>query len=288
MKDADCVAFLQWALPQLGLRWAGFRKVRRQVCKRLKRRLEELGLDTVEDYRAHLAGDPQEWAALDAMCRITISRFYRDKGVFRALTDIVLPRLANRAQAERRHVRCWSAGCASGEEVYTLKIIWDALVSPIENVMDMTVIGTDIDDAVLERARIACYRRGTLREMPEALIKGHFSARGDVLCVREAHRSGVSFARQDIRTEMPAGPFDLIFCRNLAFTYFEPPLQKRVLGRLTIRLRPDGFLVIGAHEALPDGGAEFSPLPECRQILQYGRSTAGAAEDPKIRNAPNR
>lgn len=292
MKDADCVAFLQWALPQLDLRWAGFRKVRRQVCKRLGRRLEELGLDGLEAYRARLASDPGEWSALDAMCRITISRFYRDKGVFRALTEIVLPRLAERAQAGGRSVSCWSAGCASGEEAYTLKIIWDALVSPAlgyrNGGMEMTVIGTDVDDAVLERARIGCYRRGSLRELPEALMKGHFAAQGDVLCVSEEHRRGVSFINQDIRTEMPAGPFDLVLCRNLAFTYFEPRLQWQVLRRLATRLRPDGFLVVGAHEALPDGTAGFAPLPECRQILQYVHSTADAADTGEVKTATNR
>ena len=99
MRDEDCVAFLQWALPRLHMRWTGFRKVRAQVCKRLQRRLGQLGLGGLGDYRHHLAGHGEEWPILDGLLRITISRFYRDKGVFAFLADRVLPSLAEEAVA---------------------------------------------------------------------------------------------------------------------------------------------------------------------------------------------
>lgn len=82
MRNQELVAFLQWALPRLRLRWEGFRKVRRQVGKRLGRRLAELKLNTLDQYRDQLQNDPAEWSRLDELCHITISCFYRDKGVF--------------------------------------------------------------------------------------------------------------------------------------------------------------------------------------------------------------
>ena len=97
MKNAECVDFLQWALPRLGMRWPGFRKVRRQVCKRIDRRLRELGLPDLAAYRIRLGQDSTEWKFLDGACRITISRFYRDRGVFDALGANVLPALARAA-----------------------------------------------------------------------------------------------------------------------------------------------------------------------------------------------
>ena len=131
LSDEECVAFLQYALPRLNLRWAGFRKVRGQVNKRLKRRIKELGLEGLTAYRSYLEEDPEEWRRLDEFCRITISRFYRDRGVFQLLQDRVLPELAERAADEGRSViRVWSAGCASGEEVYTLRILWDLTTFP--------------------------------------------------------------------------------------------------------------------------------------------------------------
>jgi chemotaxis protein methyltransferase CheR len=108
MTDPELVAFLQWALPRLSLRWAGFRKVRGQVRKRIHRRLRELGLPDLAAYRAHLEREPDEWAQLAAMCRITISRFWRDRGVFDWLTGR-LPELATTGR-----LRAWSAGCAGG------------------------------------------------------------------------------------------------------------------------------------------------------------------------------
>jgi len=270
MTDAECVAFLQWALPRLGLRWPGFRKVRRQVCKRLARRMRDLGIGDLVTYRAQLDADPREWAELDAMCRITISRFYRDKGVFRVLAEAILPELAHRAGEEGRDVTCWSAGCASGEEVYTLKMIWDERIGPTAPAVRLSVLGTDVDETLLTRALRACYNRGSLKEMPGDLIARCFDDREGELCVKEPHRSDVLFIAQDIRTSMPDGPFDLILCRNLVLTYFEAPLQQRVLADMAARLHPSGYLVIGAHEALPDGARGSTALPECRQILKYG------------------
>ncbi|MBI3303981.1 MAG: chemotaxis protein CheR, partial [Deltaproteobacteria bacterium] len=117
ITDADGVQFLQWCLPRLHLRWPGFRKVRRQVYKRLRRRLQDLGLSGVDEYRSYLEGHPAEWTALDASCWISISRFYRDKGVFQYVEREVLWQLAQRAVADgASEVCCWSAGCAAGEE----------------------------------------------------------------------------------------------------------------------------------------------------------------------------
>ena len=96
VRDSECIAFLRWSLLKLGLRWQGFRKVRKTVCKRVDRRLRELGLIAASDYRAYLEGYPEEWAVLDSMCRIPISRFWRDRAVFACLADKILPNLAKR------------------------------------------------------------------------------------------------------------------------------------------------------------------------------------------------
>src|SRR3989344_5065447 len=125
MKDADCVVFLQWALPRLGLRWPGVRKGRRPGGPGVPRPARELGLADVSGYRLHLDSHAPEWDALAALCTVSISRFYRDRGVFDCLGDKVLPALAEAALARgAARLECWSAGCASGEEPYTLAIQW--------------------------------------------------------------------------------------------------------------------------------------------------------------------
>nr|WP_255500710.1 CheR family methyltransferase [Caulobacter sp. 17J80-11] len=183
------------------------------------------------------------------MCRITISRFHRDRGVFEAVRREVLPDVAARAQAEGRAAEAWSAGCASGEEAYTVRVLWDLEVVPGA---PLNVLATDVDPAMIARARQACYAPGSLRELPPGLVERAFERRGREACLKPEHRAGVDFAAQDLRAAMPERAFDLILCRYLAFTYFAEPLQRRVLAALVERLRPGGWLVIGTHERLPE------------------------------------
>jgi chemotaxis protein methyltransferase CheR len=269
MKNGECVAFLQWALPRLGLRWPGFRKVRGQVCKRIRRRIQSLGLEDFGDYCRRLAGDESEWAVLDGFCRITISRFYRDKNVFRTISDIVLPELAERASHDGRDVGCWCAGCASGEEVYTLRLLWDLELGRKYADARFQILGTDVDESVLARAAAGCYEAGSFRELPAGLREKGFEKSGAAYCVKADYRHEIAFQRQDIRQELPGGPFDLVLCRNVVLTYFEPELQARLVRGISSRLRLGGYLVIGAHEALPAGVAGFEPIAACPKVLRW-------------------
>jgi chemotaxis protein methyltransferase CheR len=268
VTDTDCAAFLQWALPQVELRWPGFRKVRRQVCRRLKQRIGDLGLDGFPAYRARLEADLSEWRVLDAACRITISRFFRDRGVFEAVRREVLPDIAARARREGRGARAWSAGCASGEEPYTLKILWDLEVAPSRPGVPLSILASDVEPAVLARARRGCFEPSSLRELPPPLVDPAFDRVGPLACVKAQHRDGVEILAQDLRTQAPDGPFDLILCRYLAFIYFAEPLQRRVLSAMLERLRPQGWLVIGTHERLPGDPLELAPLAHVPQVFR--------------------
>jgi chemotaxis protein methyltransferase CheR len=265
VKDADCVSFLQWALPSLDLRWPGYRRVRGQVCKRIDRRIRALGLSDPAAYRTYLSGHAAEWATLDGLCSIPISRFYRDRAVFDALGEDVLPDLARRASVrEPPVVRCWSAGCASGEEPYTLSLMWDRRIVARYPGTQLAVLATDLDGRLLERARLACYGRSSLRELPQDWIALAFERQGNLYCLRVRWKACVEFRVQDLRREQPTGDFDLVLCRNAAFTYFSEGVQRDVLARIGERLRSDGVLVIGRHERLPEGREAFwAPSPPC-------------------------
>jgi chemotaxis protein methyltransferase CheR len=253
-------------LPRLELRWPGYRKVRRQVCKRVKQRLRDLELHDYAAYRTRLETDASEWRILDACCHITISRFFRDRGTFEAIRRRVLPDVAARAQHEGRDARIWSAGCASGEEPYTLKMIWQLEVVPAYPSVAVRIIASDIDRIMLERAREGRFAPSSLRELPPPWIVSAFDQVGSRHCIKSEYREGIEFLEQDLRAEMPAGPFDLILCRYLAFTYFAVPLQDKMLAGMLQRLRPRGYLVIGPHEKLPAHGLA---TPTCTpQIFQ--------------------
>lgn len=277
MKDTECVGFLQWALPRLRLRWPGFRKVRKQVCKRLARRMRELNLPELSAYAAYLDAHEAEWAALDGLCHITISRFYRDRAVFDYLDKKILPALTeNSLRRGENTLRCWSAGCASGEEAYTLLLLWAVRHASRTSAIDMRIEATDVDERVLERARKGCYSGGSLRELPQDLLAQGFERQAQLFCVKPSLRDKVVFQRQDLRAAMLAGPFDLILCRNAAFTYFDEALQRGVLQRFYEQLATGGVLVVGRHEELPSGSRGWLAHPH--HLGVYEKQNHGALQ----------
>ena len=252
MKDRDCIAFLRWALPRLGMRWAGFRKVRRQVCRRIDRRLLELNLGEIEAYQSYLETHAEEFKSLDDLCRITISRFYRDKGVFHAIEQSVLPELIRACSGTgASELRIWSAGCGSGEEPYTLAMIWRFCFASRYPKLRIRIQGTDADPLLLNRARRACYPPSSLKELPNPWRQKAFYTTDNLFCLRDEYKKDVIFLWQDIRNTTPQGLFHIILCRNLAFTYFTYETQNKILDRLSHKLHNEGALVIGIHENLP-------------------------------------
>ncbi len=253
MTDSECVEFLQWALPRMGFRWAGFRRVRRQVCKRISRRLRDLGMEDEGAYRDHLRHHPEEWEVLDRCCRVTISRFLRDRQVFFQIAQHLLPVWAGEATHRGGIVRAWSAGCGSGEEPYSLVLTWAFLVGPAIPDVRLEVVATDADPHLLWRASRARFGPGSLRELPPEWMERAFVVEEDARVLRPEFTTGVRFELQDLRREMPSGSFDLVLCRNLAFTYFTEGLQRQIMEGVLKRLRAGGALVIGGHESLPEG-----------------------------------
>ena len=251
-RQGGCVEFLQWALPKLGYQWTGFRRVHRQVCKRIGRRLRELHLGDLTDYCRHLEAEPSEWRVLDGFCWIPISRFGRDREIFECLGREVLPHLAQAAVTRgAASIEAWSVGCARGEEVYTLNAVWRFMVAPAWPQLSIAILGTDIDGEQLDRAQSGLFKGSSLAELPPSWREAMF-ARTDVeYRIRPAFCSNVRFQQQDIREVEPPTTFELILCRNLVLTYFEQDLQCQTLKRLVSHLRQDGAFVIGAREALP-------------------------------------
>ena len=270
-SDRECVLFLQWALPRLKLHWPGFRRVRRQVCKRLNKRISALGLQGYQEYRELLESNSAEWNVLDRCCKVTISRFYRDRSVFDQLITSIVPELAREAQQRpEKSLRIWSAGCASGEEPYTLSLIWDLLLKDRFPEVELQIVATEFDPELLQRARTACYPASSVRELPELWLSRAFRLENAQYCLYEQYRRAVDFICQDLRTCNPDGPFSLVLCRNLAFTYFDQPLRDEVLQRIAGIMERRGLLVLGVHEQLPQQQRQFVQIQE--KLPLYRRS----------------
>lgn len=277
MNDAEGVQFLQWCLLRLRLVWPGYRKVQRHVYRRIQRRLQDLGLPSLADYRTYLEAHPDEWAVLDSYCWISLSRFYRDKSVFQLLEREVLPSLAQQALARGEHdLRCWSLGCASGEEPYSLSLLWRLNLQPQFSAVRLVILATDIDQQAIARARRGCYSPGSLKDLPESWRSRGFDRTAEEFCIRQEFREPVTFLAQDIRESAPEETFALILCRNLAFTYFDAALQGAALRQLTNRLRPGGALLIGRGESLPEGEFNLLPWSEKENVYRLAPPAAGS------------
>ena len=268
MHDRAFIDFLQHYLPGLGYRWNGFRKVRKQVIKRIKKRMAELELGSIQAYRDYLEKHNSEMQVLDGLLNITISRFYRDRGVFDTIGTSIIPALAENAlQNQQEQVRCWSAGSASGEEAYTLAILWEMAFLP-ESASDLSVqiLATDRNDLMIERAEKGIYPEGTLKELPGEWKSQFFEKEENEYRIRDRFRQDVTFLKQDIRSELPDGTFDLILCRNLVFTYFREDLQHNIFRAILKKLNPGACLVIGNHESLPEGQEDLVQVQKCIYI----------------------
>jgi chemotaxis protein methyltransferase CheR len=250
-----------------------------------------LGLPDLAAYRAYLTAHPEEWAVPEGLVHITISRFNRDRAMFDLLAREVLPVLArDAAKRGSGPVEAWSAGCASGEEAYTLAIVWQLEFAARAPGVTIRIVATDVDETVLARARQACYGAGSLREAPERWRAAAFVEREGRYCVSSPYRESVRILRHDIREEPPGGPFDLVLCRNLTFTYFDEAGQRATATRLALALRAGGGLVVGTHEALPAGVEGFEPWSAGERI--YRRvgadvSGVGGTRDTGTRITPS-
>jgi chemotaxis protein methyltransferase CheR len=258
-RDAACAAFLEWALPHLRMRWPGFRRVRSQVCKRVARRLKSLALPDVAAYRAYIEAHPDEWAHLDELCRISISRFYRDRAVWEYLASEVLRSLAERAASQGElELRLWSIGCAAGEECYTVTILWRCLLELRFPNIALRILGTDADQDQLARARMACYPGASLKEMPLAWRQEAFEERGGRFCLRQAFQAGVELQQQDIRRELPDGTF-ISFCAAISPSRISRRIcSARSLPRSTTGSCPVGCSFSASRRCFPGAPWDLS------------------------------
>ena len=263
--DQDCIQFLQWALPQLEMEWKGFRKVRKQVCKRIKRRMRQLELNDWEDYRLFLEHHKDEWSNLDSFCRITISRFYRDRRLFDYLGEKVIPKLIETFPNEKE-LSSISIGCASGEEPYTIAIMWKDKIGLSYPEVSLKITALDADTVQLQRAQSARYSSASLKELPQDWKARAFIHESDMYRLKESYKKEVTFIHSDIRTFEIKEPVHLVCCRNLVATYFSIKLQIEIFQKIRGSMPSGAALILGAHEQLPDDVNGFEQDNAVRQI----------------------
>jgi chemotaxis protein methyltransferase CheR len=271
-KSVQFDAFLKRACPPRDLDWRKYR--RRSARHRVLARMAELGLTRFEDYLDRLDRDAGEAAGLAELMAVTVSRFFREAPVWKALEERVLPRLLA-ASAGRRLLRAWSVGCAGGEEPYSLALLWHDRLQPRYPRRRLTILASDVDESSLERARLAIYGGSSLREIPLALREKWFAVHDDRRRLIPLLAARVRFLHHNFMEDPQPGTFDLVLVRYLPFTYYRGARRLEAAQRLWRALRPGGALMIGAKENLQaQEGHLFAPWPGTTAI--YCRRPAGA------------
>ena len=240
--------FLKTTLPHLGLRWRRFKRT--SIRKRIIGRMQQLNLHTWSAYKSYLLEHEEERYHLTSILNVTISRFWRNHSLFQRLENVWLPALLESMDPEES-VQIWSAGCASGEEPYSLLILWEE--SFANSGRRLRLLASDSDSHCLERAQQARYPASSFREMPLDLRqkycineRGTFSLRGDL-------PKRIEWFEHNLIWETPPLKNHFIFCRNLVYTYFTDSLQHEITRRFHQALAGHGFLVVGRKDRLPPG-----------------------------------
>jgi chemotaxis methyl-accepting protein methylase len=219
--------------------------------RRLAVRMRARGSDTYRAYLDVLRYDPAELDALLVVLTINLSYFFRDKAVFDALCHAILsPLAAERSRAGQESLAIWSAGCASGEEPYSLAMILKDLLGPALDQWTVRIHATDLDAAALAHARRGVYKASSFQDLEAGFVDRYFVRRGNAYVLQAAVRRLVSLRQQDLNTPPPLSHYDLILCRNVLI-YFAREHQERIVRHLLTHLRPGGYLVLGMMEMLP-------------------------------------
>jgi chemotaxis methyl-accepting protein methylase len=243
----DFEQFIKEAALLLDLQWRRFK--RGGIQRKVERRITELGLSHFEDYLLKIRNDAEEKSRLSQILTVTITRFFRDKRVFQILENSIIPSIVEHKGID--DIKIWSIGCANGEEPYSLFILWKEKFVKRWSQIDFSLLATDVNENLLERAKVGKYKKSSLKEVPEEILQRFFEVENGFYVLHPSIREGVKFKRHDIIHEEPFSGMDIVLCRNLAFTYFSKKAQVHVLKKIFGSLEDNGFLVIGGDESLP-------------------------------------
>jgi two-component system, chemotaxis family, CheB/CheR fusion protein len=252
------------------------------VERRVKRRMGFRHTALVSDYTAILSADRDELDELYHDLLIGVTEFFRDEKAFQQLETTIIPELFTKAASDRE-LRVWSAGCATGEEAYSLAILFAEKARELNFTGKITVFATDVHKRSLETAAEGVYTRERLAKVsPEQLRRYFTMVEQDFFKVNSKLRKMLVFARHDLTCDIPFSRIDLVLCRNLLI-YLRPEAQKTVLAQLHFALNLNGILFLGRSEGIGSLAGEFEVLSKQHNLFRKIGDQRLALEPGRIR-----
>lgn len=239
------------------------------VDRRLARRANIKGSGSIEAYARSLDSDTEELEALYSDLLIGVTSFFRDRTAFGAVEQVVIPNLIA-MMGEQRQIRVWIPGCASGEEAYSVAILFCEAARRLDHELNLKIFATDIHFKSLSIAARGIYDAASLRSIPPDLIERYFEATREGFRVHSSLRRYIIFSQQNIIRDAPFLNIDMISCRNLLI-YLDERAQRKVFALFHFSLSPRGYLFLGPSETAGDLADEFDVVDARWRILQKRR-----------------
>ena len=224
--------------------------------RRIQRRMALKQIPDISGYVSHLREHPEELAALYQDLLINVTRFFRDPEAFETLKKEVFPRLLKK-RAIDDPIRVWVVGCSTGQEVYSIAMAYLEFAASAATRIPLRVFGTDINEAVLEKARVGLYSKTELQGVSSQRLRRFFTEEDGGLRICKPVRELCVFARHDVLSDPPFSKMDLLSCRNVLI-YLEAVLQKKLIPVFHYALKPNGYLLLGNSETLTGSSQLFA------------------------------
>lgn len=271
-EEAEFEVLLTFLKESRAFDFTGYK--RPSLIRRIRRRMREVGVSGVDDYLDLLQLQPEEFTSLFNTILINVTGFFRDPDAWDHLREEILPRVL--AGCEGGPVRVWCAGCAAGQEPYSVAMLLHELIG-VQFRDRVKIYATDLDEEALSYARQASYTEKELRGLPQSYRERYFEQNADRWQLSSEVRRHVIFGRNDLTQDAPIPRADLLLCRN-TLMYLNAETQSRVVSRLGFSLREQGVLFLGKAEMLLNHTDTFEPIDLKRRF--FARSTSAPADAP--------
>lgn len=262
--DDELDHLLQKLFDERGFDFRDYKKV--SLRRRIQKRLDDLKISTYPDYERYLDAHQDEYVKLFETLLINVTEFFRDPEAWKIIEEKVLPDILARKK-KGDAIRVWSAGCASGEEPYSIGILLAQALGNAVHDYDVKIYATDIDENALLEARRGVYRLEKLKNASPEQIDKYFTKENGIYKIDRSIRQMVSFGGQDLTSDAPISHLDLLICRNVLI-YFNVQLQNKLLFRFNFALNQGGYIFFGKSESTLIGSRLFSVISQKWRVFK--------------------
>ncbi|ARV57552.1 chemotaxis protein CheR [Nostocales cyanobacterium HT-58-2] len=266
--NSDFEALLDYLKQNCGCNLTGYKHA--SLMRRLQHRMQQLNIENYRNYLQYLHYHPEEYASLLDTILINYSGFFRDRDSWDYLANQIIPQIITNKQPHER-IRVWSAGCACGQEVYTLAMLLVESLGIEQYLQRVQIFATDLDEDALKQARQGSYSEQEIAGISSEFLSKYFEQIEQRYVFHSKLRCPIIFGRHDLTKDAPMSKIDLLVCRNVLI-YVQPKTQVSILVRFHFALTKNSFFFLGNSESLINSKQIFTPINLKHRIFAKGQN----------------